>query len=96
MKSPKSVKSVNNIYGIIRMPLTDAVARECIAKAEGQRPEGQRPEGQRPEGQRPKGCTLINKCDECKKEIEKLIEIDEMYVDYFKQLEYLKTKSMKK
>jgi len=81
LKSPKSVKSVNNIYGIIRMPLTDAVARECIVKADGQRP---------------KGCTLINKCDECKKEIEKLIEIDEMYVDYFKQLEYLKTKSMKK
>jgi hypothetical protein len=36
------------------------------------------------------GCTLINKCEECKKEIEKLIEIDEIYVDYFKQLEYLK------
>jgi hypothetical protein len=39
------------------------------------------------------GCTLINKCEECKKEIKKLIEMDEMYADYFKQLEYLKNKS---
>jgi hypothetical protein len=36
------------------------------------------------------GCTLINKCEECKKEIAKLIEVDEMFIDYFKQLEYLK------
>jgi len=41
------------------------------------------------------GCTLVNKCDECKKEIKSLIEIDEMYVDYFKQLEYLKKISQK-
>lgn len=40
-----------------------------------------------------KKCNLIDKCDECKKEIKKLIEIDEMYADYFKQLEYLKKKS---
>ncbi len=38
------------------------------------------------------GCTLINKCEECKEEIAKLIFIDEMFVDYFKQLEYLKKK----
>lgn len=39
------------------------------------------------------GCNLMNKCDECKKEIEKLIEMDDMFIDYFKQLEYLKNKS---
>ena len=39
------------------------------------------------------GCTLINKCDECKIEIKKLIEADEMFADYFAQLAYLKKKS---
>lgn len=39
------------------------------------------------------GCNLINKCDDCKKEIKKLIEADEMFADYFAQLEYLKKKS---
>jgi len=38
------------------------------------------------------GCNLINKCEECKKEIKKLIEMDEMFVDYFKRLEYLASK----
>jgi hypothetical protein len=38
------------------------------------------------------GCTVIQKCDECKKEIVKLVELDEMFVDYFKRLEYLKKK----
>ena len=36
------------------------------------------------------GCTVIQKCDECKKEIVKLVEIDDMFVDYFKRLEFLK------
>lgn len=39
------------------------------------------------------GCTLINKCDECKKEVKKLIEADDMFAGYFAQLEYLKKKS---
>jgi hypothetical protein len=39
------------------------------------------------------GCTVIDKCDECKKEIKDLIEVDEMFVDYFKQLEYLKKRA---
>lgn len=39
------------------------------------------------------GCNLINKCEECKKEVKKLIETDEMFVDYFRQLEYLKKQS---
>ena len=39
------------------------------------------------------GCNLINKCEECKKEIKKLTEIDEMFVDYFKQLEYISSKN---
>jgi hypothetical protein len=39
------------------------------------------------------GCNLINKCDECKIAIKKLVEEDEMFADYFKQLEYLKEKS---
>jgi hypothetical protein len=42
-----------------------------------------------------KGCTLLNKCEECKKEIVKLIEADEMFADYFAQLNYLKTRSEK-
>jgi hypothetical protein len=42
------------------------------------------------------GCTLINKCDDCKKEVKKLIEADEMFADYFKQLEYLKKRSVEK
>jgi len=42
------------------------------------------------------GCTLINKCDECKKEIKDLIEIDDMFIDYFKQLEYLKKRAEEK
>lgn len=36
-----------------------------------------------------KTCNLLNKCDECKIEVNNLIEIDEMYIEYFKQLEYL-------
>jgi hypothetical protein len=43
-----------------------------------------------------KKCNLIDKCDECKKEIKKLIEIDEMYADYFAQLAYLKKRSVEK
>ena len=39
-----------------------------------------------------KGCTLTHKCSECKEEIAKLIFIDDMFADYFKQLEYLKKK----
>jgi hypothetical protein len=39
------------------------------------------------------GCNLIDKCDECKIEIKKLIEADEMFADYFAQLAYLKKKS---
>ena len=39
------------------------------------------------------GCNLINKCEECKKEVKKLVEADDMFADYFKQLEYLKNKS---
>lgn len=39
------------------------------------------------------GCTVIEKCDECKKSIKELIEVDEMFVDYFKQLEYLKKRA---
>jgi hypothetical protein len=42
------------------------------------------------------GCNLINKCDDCKKEVKKLIEDDEMFADYFKQLEYLKKRSVEK
>jgi len=42
------------------------------------------------------GCTLINKCDECKIAIKKLVEEDEMFADYFKQLEYLKKRSVEK
>jgi len=55
------------------MPVTDAVARGCIADT--------------------KGCTLINKCEECKKEIIKLIELDDMFADYFAQLNYLKNRT---
>ena len=36
------------------------------------------------------GCTLIDKCSECKKEIVKLIELDDMFADYFAQLNYLR------
>ena len=36
------------------------------------------------------GCNLLNKCNICKDEIKKLIEADDMFVDYFRQLEYLK------
>ena len=39
------------------------------------------------------GCTLIYKCDECKKEVKHLIEIDDMFLDYFNQLEYLRKKA---
>ena len=60
------------LFSYCRMPVTDAVARVCIAKVEG--------------------CTLINKCEECKKEVAKLIEADDMFADYFEQLEYLKNK----
>lgn len=42
------------------------------------------------------GCTLINKCDECKKEAKALIETDTMFADYFAQLEYLKKRAEKK
>jgi hypothetical protein len=42
------------------------------------------------------GCNLINKCPDCKKEIEQLIKTDEMFADYFKQLEYLKKQSEEK
>ena len=42
------------------------------------------------------GCNLINKCDECKKAIKELIEADDMFIDYFKQLEFLKKKSKTK
>jgi hypothetical protein len=42
-----------------------------------------------------KGCTLIDKCEECKIEIAKLIHVDEMFADYFKQLEYLKQRADK-
>jgi hypothetical protein len=38
------------------------------------------------------GCNLVNKCEECKKEVAKLIEADDMFADYFEQLEYLKKK----
>jgi hypothetical protein len=38
------------------------------------------------------GCNLIKKCDDCKVAIKKLIEADEMFVDYFKRLEYLASK----
>jgi len=40
-----------------------------------------------------KGCTVIQKCEECKKEVKKLMEADDMFVDYFKRLEYLKQKA---
>jgi hypothetical protein len=43
-----------------------------------------------------KKCNLIDKCDECKKEIAKLIEEDEMFADYFAQLSYLKKRSIEK
>jgi hypothetical protein len=39
------------------------------------------------------GCTLIDKCSECKVEIVKLIELDDMFADYFAQLSYLKKRS---
>jgi len=39
------------------------------------------------------GCNLIDKCPDCKKEVKKLIEADDMFADYFAQLEYLKKKS---
>lgn len=39
------------------------------------------------------GCTLIFKCEECKSEIANLILLDEMFADYFKQLEYLKKRA---
>jgi hypothetical protein len=39
------------------------------------------------------GCNLINKCDECKKAIKELIQTDDMFVDYFKQLEYIASKN---
>ena len=42
------------------------------------------------------GCNLIYKCDECKKEIAKLVEIDDMFGDYFKRLEYLLKKAEEK
>jgi hypothetical protein len=42
------------------------------------------------------GCNLLNKCDECKKEIKDLVEIDEMFIDYFKQVEYLKKRELAK
>jgi len=60
------------LFTCYRMPLTDDVARICIAKVEG--------------------CNLVNKCEECKKEVAKLIEADDMFADYFEQLEYLKKK----
>lgn len=41
------------------------------------------------------GCTLTNKCEECKKEIIKLIEIDDMFADYFAQLNYLRQRAEK-
>ena len=41
------------------------------------------------------GCTLIDKCSECKVEIVKLIEMDEMFADYFAQLSYLKKRAAK-
>jgi hypothetical protein len=43
-----------------------------------------------------KGCTLIDKCEECKIEANKLIFIDEMFAGYFKQLEYLKKRAQEK
>ena len=36
------------------------------------------------------GCNLLNKCDECKVAIKKLIEADDMFAEYFAQIEYLK------
>ena len=42
-----------------------------------------------------KQCNLIYKCEECKSEIANLILIDEMFIDYFKQLEYLKKRTEK-
>ena len=42
-----------------------------------------------------KECNLIYKCDECKSEIANLILLDEMFIDYFKQLEYLKQRNTK-
>lgn len=42
-----------------------------------------------------KECNLIYKCDECKSEIANLILLDEMFIDYFKQLEYLKQRTEK-
>jgi hypothetical protein len=42
-----------------------------------------------------KDCNVIYKCEECKKEINDLIQIDNMFVDYFKQLEYLKSRTEK-
>jgi hypothetical protein len=39
------------------------------------------------------GCTLIEKCSECKVEIVKLIELDDMFADYFAQLSYLKKRA---
>jgi len=41
-------------------------------------------------------CNLIYKCEECKSEIANLILIDEMFIDYFKQLEYLKKRAEKR
>jgi hypothetical protein len=41
------------------------------------------------------GCTLIDKCSECKEEIVKLIEMDDMFADYFAQLHYLKKRAVK-
>jgi hypothetical protein len=43
-----------------------------------------------------KGCTLIDKCQECKIEVNKLIYIDSMFAGYFKQLEYLKMRAQEK
>jgi hypothetical protein len=42
-----------------------------------------------------KGCTMIDKCEECKVEVNKLIYIDEVFAGYFKQLEYLKKRQEK-
>jgi hypothetical protein len=36
------------------------------------------------------GCTLIHKCEECKEAVVRLIKADDMFADYFAQLNYLK------
>jgi hypothetical protein len=39
------------------------------------------------------GCTLLYKCDECKKGVTRLIELDDMFLDYFNQIEFLRKRA---